>query len=203
MFDYRSRWKPVPENTQLITHSTALLDQDQGTRSWRWTCPCCADKHLHLAMRPTFLTGSMLCLAILGQIRDQYLEGDGYYVDKGQKFACLLQLAKSGFNPWKHTKTLFLERKVCCIFPDRCFPQWQVSHLKLYPQLCLWDFTEGFAWVSEGREILPYTETQNPLKHMRLWWFPSPAATKFICRLQPGKGAAAHLHPVCGNSFPR
>lgn len=40
-------------------------------------------------------------------------------------------------------------------------------------------------------------EHRNPLKHRRLCWFPSPAATKFICRLQPGKRgrgpSAAHM----------
>ena len=71
MFDFRSCWGLVPENIKLITRSTALLDEDQGTRSWSWMWPCCADKHPHLATRPASLTGSMLRSAILGQVRDQ------------------------------------------------------------------------------------------------------------------------------------
>lgn len=106
MFDFWSCWGSVPANIKLITHWTVLLDGDQDTRAQRWTCPCCGDKHLHLVMRLASLTGSMLLLAILGQVRYQsWVRGMVYYVKKGQKFACLLKPAKSGFNLGKHTKT--------------------------------------------------------------------------------------------------
>lgn len=173
MFDFRSCRGPVPENIKLIAHSTTLLNRDQGTRSWRWTCPCCADKHPHLAMRPALLTGSMLPSAILGQVRDQYW-GAVYYVKKGQKFACLLEPAKSVFNPWKYTKTPFLEKKVCCIFPDRRFPQWQVSHSKLYPQLCLWDLQKGLHGLVRGGNT-PICRNTEPIKAHEALVVPLPS----------------------------
>lgn len=46
-------------------------------------------------------------LGSLGQVRYQSWEEKGWFImwKKGQKFACLLKPAKSGFNLWKHTKT--------------------------------------------------------------------------------------------------
>lgn len=53
------------------------------------------------------------------------------------------------------------EKGMLC-FPDHRFPWWQVSHSKLYPQLCLWDFTEGFVRVREGWE---YSHMQKHRTH--------------------------------------
>lgn len=81
---------------ELITRSAAWLGRDQGTRSGRWTCPRCADKHPHLAARPASLTGAALRSAILGWVRDRYWQG-GLLRERRSEVCLLAQTSKICF----------------------------------------------------------------------------------------------------------
>lgn len=84
------------------------------------------------------------------------------------------------------------EKGMLC-FPDHCFPWWQVSHSKLYPQLCLWDFTEGFVWVREGRE---YSHMQKHTTHESTWGsLGSPP--QLLLSLFAGCSLEKGLWPIC------
>lgn len=102
-------------------------------------------------------------LGSLGQVRYQSWEEKGWFImwKKVRSLpACSNQpnLVLIYENTPKHP----LGEKGMLCFPDHRFPWWQVSHSKLYPQLCLWDFTEGFVWVREGRE---YSHMQKHRTH--------------------------------------